>query len=129
MNGRRPARRRRPTPILPQDEPLFAFAGLWENWRDRSGGAEWIRTCTIVTGAANLLLQPIHARMPIILDRSAWSRWLGEEAATQDELLSLLRPFPAERMRVFPISSRVNSVRNDDAGLIDPLMATGGIAV
>ena len=117
-----------PYAILPKDEPLFAFAGLWENWRDKSGG-EWIRTCTIITGPANPLLAPIHERMPIILEPDAWGRWLGDEPATGEALLALLRPYPAERMVAYPISTRVNSVKNDDAGLIEPLTAEGGIAV
>lgn len=117
-----------PYAILPKDEPLFAFAGLWENWRDTSGG-EWIRTCTIITGAANALLAPIHERMPIILAPDAWARWLGEEPAGREELLALLRPYPAERMLAYPVSTRVNSVKNDDAGLIDPLQAEGGVTV
>jgi putative SOS response-associated peptidase YedK len=117
-----------PYAILPKDEPLFAFAGLWENWRDKSGG-EWIRTCTIITGPANPLLAPIHERMPIILEPDAWGRWLGDEPATGETLLALLRPYPAERMVTYPVSTRVNSVKNDDAGLIDPLRAEGGIAV
>jgi putative SOS response-associated peptidase YedK len=120
-----------PYAIMPTGEPLFAFAGLWENWRDRSGGKEasWIRTCSIVTGEPNALLAPIHDRMPVILSREAWPRWLGEEDASQEELSALLAPFPPERMRIYPVSPRVNSVKNDDAGLIEPLMATGGTAV
>jgi putative SOS response-associated peptidase YedK len=56
-------------------------------------------------------------------------KWLGEEPTRKDDLQLLLNPFPAERMRAYPISSRVNSVKNDDAGLIEPMMATGGAAV
>jgi putative SOS response-associated peptidase YedK len=120
-----------PYAIMPTEEPLFAFAGLWENWRDRSGGKDtpWIRTCSIVTGGPNALLAPIHDRMPVILPREAWPRWLGEEDTSQEELSALLAPFPPERMRIYSVSPRVNSVKNDDAGLIEPLMATGGTAV
>ena len=120
-----------PYAIVPTDAPLFAFAGLWENWRDRSAGAggEWIRSCAIVTGEPNALTAPIHDRMPVILDQSAWARWLGEETASPDELLSLLTPFPAERMRAYPVAPRVNDVNNDDAGLAEPLMAEGGLQV
>jgi len=115
--------------VLPEGEPLFAFAGLWENWRDRAGGeaAPWVRSCTIVTAEPNVLLAPIHDRMPAILPRENWSRWLGEEPAEKDALLALLVPYPAERMRVYPVGPRVNSVKNDDAALIDPLMAEGGM--
>lgn len=65
--------------------------------------------------------------MPVILPREAWTRWLGEEPVEKAELQALLRPFPAERMRAYPISTRVNSVRNDDVALLEPLMAEGGI--
>ena len=119
---------RTPYAIVPTDAQLFAFAGLWENWRDPKAGesAEWIRTCTIITGEPNELLAPIHNRMPVILDRGGWGKWLGEETAERDELLALLRPYPASGMKAYPIGTRVNSVRNDDAGLIEPMMATGG---
>jgi len=104
---------------------------LWENWRDKAAadGAEWIRTCAIITGEPNELVSPIHDRMPVILPQEAWARWLGEEAADRDELQLLLKPYPAERMRTYSISTRVNSVKNDDAGLIEPMMATGGVGV
>jgi putative SOS response-associated peptidase YedK len=90
---------------------------------------EWIRTCAIVTGEPDELVAPIHNRMPVILPRKAWGKWLGEEPTRKDDLQLLLNPFPAERMRAYPISTRVNSVKNDDAGLIEPMMATGGAAV
>jgi putative SOS response-associated peptidase YedK len=113
----------------PDGDPLFA--GLWENWRDRNAGdgAEWIRTCTIITGEPNELVAPIHNRMPMILPREAWATWLGEEPADEAALRGLLKPFPTERMRAYPISTRVNSVKNDDAALIEPVMAPGGVSV
>lgn len=119
---------KQPYAIVPADEPLFAFAGLWENWRDRDAGeaAPWLRSCTIVTGPANALLAPIHDRMPVILPRQAWGAWLGEIPASPT---ALLVPFPAERMRAYPVSPRVNNVRNDDSSLADPVMAEGGIRV
>jgi putative SOS response-associated peptidase YedK len=58
--------------------------------------------------------------MPVMLPREAWARWLGEEPADKNALLALLKPFPAERMRVYPISTRVNSVKNDEPALIEP---------
>jgi putative SOS response-associated peptidase YedK len=112
---------KQPYAIVPEDDPLFAFAGLWENWRDRAAGedAEWVRTCAIVTGEPNALVAPIHDRMPVILPQEAWAQWLGEEPAEPDELRGLLTPFPAERMCAYPISSRVNSVKNDVPELIE----------
>jgi putative SOS response-associated peptidase YedK len=66
---------------------------------------------------------PIHNRMPAILPREAWALWLGEEAVDKDALLALLRPFPAEGMRAYPISTRVNSPKNDAPELLE---AVGG---
>jgi putative SOS response-associated peptidase YedK len=110
---------KQPYAIVPADEPLFAFAGLWENWRDRRADAEWIRTCTIIVGPANDLVAPIHDRMPVILDRSAWPKWLGEEPAKPEELKALLKPYPSERMRAYQVTPRVGSVKNDDASLLE----------
>jgi putative SOS response-associated peptidase YedK len=115
--------------ILQIGRPLKFYIHQKTQRRTRLDGAEWIRTCAIITGLPNELAAPIHDRMPVILPREAWARWLGEEAADRGELQSLLKPHPAERMNAYSISTRVNSVKNDDAGLIEPMMATGGIAV
>jgi putative SOS response-associated peptidase YedK len=119
---RKDGKTKTPYVILPTDAPLFAFAGLWENWRDRAGGddARWIRTCTIITAEPNELLAPIHDRMPAILPREAWAQWLGEAPADAASLKALLRPYPAEHMRAYPISPRVGSVKNDDPSLLAP---------
>ena len=124
---RKDGKTRTPYAIVPTDAPLFAFAGLWENWRDPAQGenAAWVRSCTIVTGEPNALLAPIHGRMPVILPEAAWAPWLGETPATAAELQALLRPYPTERMRVYPVSPRVNNVRNDDPSLAEPVMAEG----
>jgi putative SOS response-associated peptidase YedK len=118
---------KQPYAIVPEGDPLFAFAGLWENWRVRAAAdsAEWIRTCAIITGARNDLVAPIHNRMPVILPREAWSAWLGEEAASASELQALLKPFPAERMRAYPVSAKVNSVKNDEPSVLEPMMPAG----
>jgi putative SOS response-associated peptidase YedK len=108
--------------VVPKDEPLFAFAGLWENWRDKTAGegAEWVRTCTIITGTPNELSAPIHDRMPVILPPAAWPTWLGEREASSGALLALLQPYPASHMRAYPIGARVGSVKNDDEALLEP---------
>jgi putative SOS response-associated peptidase YedK len=66
---------KQPHAIVPEADPIFAFAGLWENWRDRAAGesAEWIRTWAIIAGEPNELVAPIHNRMPVILPRETWS--------------------------------------------------------
>ena len=109
-----------PYAIVPAEgEPLFAFAGLWERWRDPAT-KEVVRSCTIITSPPNELLAPIHDRMPVILDRADWAKWLGEDHAKPPELRKMLRPWPATRMRAYRIGQRVNNVRNDDAALLLP---------
>jgi len=61
--------------------------------------------------------------MPVILDRSVWPKWLGEEPSEPDELRAmLLTPLPSERMRVYPVSTRVNTPRNDDEALVEEVV-------
>jgi putative SOS response-associated peptidase YedK len=109
-----------PYAIVPAEgEPVFAFAGLWDRWRDPAT-QEVVRSCSIITGPPNELLSPIHDRMPIILDRAEWGKWLGDEGTKRQELQKLLKPFPAARMRAYRVGQRVNNVRNDDAALILP---------
>jgi putative SOS response-associated peptidase YedK len=107
-----------PIYIQPEGHELFAFAGLWEEWRSVNG---WILpTCTIVTTGANELLAPLSGRMPAILSREDAAAWLDPEQPAR-RLLSLLRPYSAQRMGVYPVSSRVNSFDADDARCIEPV--------
>lgn len=95
----------------------FAFAGLWERWKDAATG-ESSESCTIITVAANSLAVNVHDRMPAILKPEDMETWLGgsDEAA----LAACLAPFPSEGMTARMVSSRVNAVRNDDAACLDP---------
>jgi len=93
------------------DEPGFCMAGLWETWR--SSGGDPLHTCTILTTAANDLLRPIHNRMPVILHRGDYERWLTAQPDAAAGLRDLLRPFPTDAMEAWPVSSLVNSPRND----------------
>ena len=99
---------------------LFAFAGLWERWKNPADGSI-LRSFTIVTGQPNALAAPIHDRMPVILPPAAWPIWLGETDAPPEELLALLAPYPAELMRVYPIGPTVGNVKNDTPELLDPI--------
>src|SRR5579883_450236 len=112
--------------IEPTDIACFSFAAIWENWRDTlvPGGA-WIRTCAIITCPPNELVAPFHDRMPAILPPETWPKWLGEIPADRDELLAMLKPYPASRMRVRPLSARVNEVGDDGADLFEPVIADG----
>jgi putative SOS response-associated peptidase YedK len=92
-----------------KDGSSFGIGGLWENWKDPTSG-EWVRTFAIITTDANELLAEIHDRMPLILASGDYTRWLSDEPNPRD----LMRPFPAEPMRMWPISTRVNKPENDD---------------
>jgi putative SOS response-associated peptidase YedK len=91
---------------------------FWENWKN-SETKKWIRTCTIITGEPNELVAQIHPRMPVIISEQHHAAWLGE---TDDgNVKKLLVPYPADQMRMWEISPRVNSPKNDDPSLWEPL--------
>ena len=115
--ARRDAKNKQPFAIgLRSGEP-YAFAGLWERWCPKGGEA--LETFSILTTDANEVLDPIHNRMPVILEPKDYSRWL-EPAAVERLPVDLLRPFPAERMTAWPVSERVGNVRNNDPELLAP---------
>jgi putative SOS response-associated peptidase YedK len=100
------------------DGELFAFAGLWERWRDPSG--QWINSCSILTTTPNAVTSPVHDRMPVILPRDAYDLWLDPGMTNVNAIFDLLRPY-SEPMRCFPVSTRVNQVQNDDAECARPV--------
>jgi len=93
----------------------YAFAGLWERWKPKDG--EPLETFTILTTDPNELTEPVHDRMPVILERRDYSRWM-EPGEPERPPVDLLRPYPAEKMRSWPVSERVGNVRNDDPELL-----------
>ena len=88
--------------VLKSGEP-FAFAGLWDSWRDPGG--EIVRSCTIITTEPNELLRPIHNRMPVILPKELESFWLDDEVQDPFALADILSPYPAEAMQAYEVSS------------------------
>ncbi|HME22582.1 MAG TPA: SOS response-associated peptidase [Acetobacteraceae bacterium] len=106
---------KQPFAIARADGQPMAFAGLWEGWRGADGTV--LRTFTIVTTNANPVLRPLHERMPVILEPVGWPVWLGEVLS---DPAALLRPSAAE-LRVWPIGTAVNNVRNDTAALLEPV--------
>ena len=104
----------------PDGEP-FAFGGLWETWRGPDRSDEPIRTCTILTGAANEKMAAIHDRMPIMLPPDAWSTWLDPQVDDTDLLGRFLVPAPPELIAFHPVSTEVNNARNHGAHLTDPI--------
>lgn len=96
----------------------MVFAGLWEGWKDPQS-EEWVRTFTIVTADAVERLRPIHHRMPVTLAPEQWPAWLGETPASPAQLQALLAPPADLPVEAYPVSTRVNAVRNDDPTLMD----------
>ncbi len=100
---------KQPYYIHMKDGSPFAFAGLWESWRN----AEEVRSCTIITTEANELVGDIHNRMPVILAPEDYSLWLDPDFKEREALTSLLRPYPNDAMEAYPVSRRVNSPSNN----------------
>lgn len=94
------------------DGELFAFAGIWDRWKDATGKP--LETCSILTTTANAVTSSVHDRMPVILNRDSYDLWLDPEMKDVATVSELLRPCDARLIRCFPVSSRVNSVINDD---------------
>ena len=101
-----------------KERKLFTFAGIWENWKSPEG--EFIQTCSIITTSANDTLENIHNRMPVILPRNSEMDWLSNE--DQNVLKNLLRPYPADEISFFKVSHNVNSVKNNQPELINPIV-------
>lgn len=110
---------KQPYRIARPDGGPFAFAGLWERWRNPTEGRD-VESCTIVTTAANATLGPIHHRMPVILAPQSYDLWLDPEAAL-DRVQDLLAADPGMDLVATAISTRVNKVANDDPEVILPL--------
>jgi putative SOS response-associated peptidase YedK len=89
----------------------FAFAGLWGEWHSPDGSQ--IRSCTIVTTEPNELMAPIHNRMPVIIPPDAYAQWIDSAARTPESLQALIKPYPAEEMSAYPVSTLVNNPKND----------------
>jgi putative SOS response-associated peptidase YedK len=104
-----------PYSIGMKDDSPFVFAGLWEGWKDPTND-EWLHTCTIITGEPNEFVRKIHNRMPVILPEENHDSWLSGEAGKE-----ILVPFPADRMKAWPVSARVNSPKNDDSEIVVPV--------
>lgn len=115
---------KQPYRVTLKDGGPFAFAGLWEHWRDPQDGTE-IESCTILTTDANGVVAPLHDRMPVIVDPADYDTWL-DTGGEPDAAAALLKPYPGDAMRAYPVSRRVNNVANDGPDLIEPLDETGG---
>ncbi len=110
---------RQPYFISAPDGGVLSFAGLWDRWKNPETG-EPVISCTIIVTDANALTRSIHDRMPVVLDNTDIRPWLNGEAGTE-----LLRPAAEDRLRMWPVSRRVNKTGtgDDDPTLIDEVTA------
>ncbi|MDA0264432.1 MAG: SOS response-associated peptidase [Chloroflexi bacterium] len=99
-------------------EPM-AFAGLWETWKSPEG--QVVRSCTIITTAANAMIEPIHNRMPVILSGETQALWLDPLTEDPKTLTPLLIPAPVELLTSHVVADTVNSVRNQGPECIMPV--------
>lgn len=99
-------------------QPLFAFAGLWEIWNDRDGGE--LYSFTLITRAANPFMQRYHHRMPLILREDQEADWLDHARYRPDQLDGLLNGGADIPLKGYPVSTRVNHVSHDDPDCIKP---------
>ena len=116
-------RDRQPMRVALKSRQPFAFAGLWESWRQPGG--EELLSCSIVTTRANDLLRPIHHRMPVILTRELEHFWLDGNVTDSAALTDVLTPYPDEAMEAYPVSPLVNKATSNGPELIAPAAQQG----
>lgn len=107
-----------PIYIRRRDRGLFAFAGLWEEWKTPEGNR--MPTCTIITTEPNELLSKYHHRMAVILKPEDEAAWIDPKNAAGD-VLPLLAPYPLDDLEAFPVSKAVNSPSSNEPSLIEPV--------
>jgi putative SOS response-associated peptidase YedK len=107
---------RQPYRIVRRDRQPLALAGLWAGWREPETGAVR-RTFSIVTTTPNQAIATLHDRMPVVLERETWDRWLDPRPADPSELMGLLAPSEAD-LEIYAVGRDVNDVRRDGPELI-----------
>lgn len=119
---------KQPWYISPRDNspgaPPLALAGLFEAWR-ASADDEWLLTCCVVTTTPNALMAPIHDRMPVILAREDWARWLARDLQAPEAVAPLLAPCDPARLQAWPVSRAVNRGSAEGEALIAPAEPAG----
>ena len=107
---------KRPFAFAMKSGEPYVFAGLWDRWQGKEN--ETLETFTILTTDPNELMEPVHNRMPVIVEPKDYERWLDPETKARPPI-DLLRPYTADRKRSWPVDQRVGNVRNNDAALLE----------
>jgi putative SOS response-associated peptidase YedK len=115
---RRDGKLRQPFNVRRRDGKVFGVAGVWE--RLESGDLEPLESCLVLTMAANAVVEPIHGRMPVILDPTSYGLWLGHSSEDASELMKSLRMLPEETLESYPVSTLVNRAGVEDPRCVEP---------
>lgn len=118
---RRDGKSRTPFYVRRRDRGFLALAGLWERWH--APDDTWLVSCTVITTAANRLMQPIHDRMPVIVAPEDYDRWLDPGELTRGALEDVLCSAADDVLETYQVSPLVNSVKNDSPACIEPIPA------
>lgn len=117
------AKEKQPYCFALAEDGIFAFAGIWDRWKSPEG--KIVETCSILTTSANELVRDVHDRMPVILPPDSFDLWLDPGFTNREGILELLKPFAAGAMKKYPVSARVNNVKNDDESCSERVEAAG----
>ena len=115
----RTGRARLPYCFEVREGALFAFAGIWDRWKDPTG--KILETCSILTTTPNAVTSAVHNRMPVILEPYDYDRWLSPAIQDVGGVSTLLKPYDARLMRCYPLGTRINDAANDDEECSRPI--------
>ncbi|MBA2455248.1 MAG: SOS response-associated peptidase [Nocardioidaceae bacterium] len=111
--------------IRPKDGGILALAGLYELWRNKEKADDdpdsWLWSATVLTTTAEDAVGHIHDRMPLLVEPERYAAWLDPSVSDRNSLLALLVPAAPGRLEAYPVSTQVNSVRNNGPQLLDPM--------
>jgi len=111
--------RKQPWCIQRTDGAPFAFAGMFESWKDPDGDGSRLWSCSIITGPANPAMEPIHDRMPIMIPPSQWDAWLDPDDHDAAALVASIQSPPAELFSIHAVSPAVNNFRSSGLQLME----------
>ena len=110
---------KQPFVLRPADGSVLALAGLWEHWQGADGSE--IESCTVLVRAANAQIGHVHDRMPVVVAPSAFDLWLDPHMQSAPPMETLLAAQTMPELDVYPVDRGVNSPRNDDPSLLEPI--------
>ena len=114
---------KQPHHITVEGVDVFGLAGLWELWQDPAGNE--LETMSILTCPPNELMADIHDRMPVILEPKSYDAWLDTDQQDAAKAAKLLKPYPADKMVAWPVSTYVNKAGNEGERCLEPVGQQG----